>query len=87
MGKSILSLTRGGAMQLYSYNWSGNMFNISQHNYMNLDMIISYRYLASDKQEYIISLLLMLVPILFTAERIWLLKSNTFSDTTVPLFP
>lgn len=63
------------------------MFNISQHDCMNSDMIISYLYLASDKQEYMIILLLMLVPVLFTAERIWLLKSNIFSDTTVFVHP
>ena len=63
-GKRTPSLTRGGAMLLYSCNWSGNMFNTSQSDCMNLDVIISILYLASDKQEYTIILLLMLVPIL-----------------------
>lgn len=63
------------------------MFSNSDCDCMNLDMIISSVYLASVKKERMIILLLMLVPSLFTAKRVRLVKSNIFYDNPMLVYP
>lgn len=73
-------------MQLYIHNWSENMFSNSRYDCMNLGIISSF-YLASDKQECMIIPLLVQVSNVFTAKRVWLLKSNVYYDAPRLVYP
>lgn len=73
-------LTRGWAVQLYSSLCTGNLFSTTHWDCMGSGIIISWLSLASDQEKVVMILLLMLAAVLFSAERIWFLKSNIVYD-------